>query len=441
MNMTTNFRIFDLSKELIDILDNNGIKEPTPIQEKAIPLLQEGKDIIAQAQTGTGKTLAFILPILEKINIKQPQVQALIITPTRELALQITVEFRKLLKAKNINILAVYGGQDIGHQAKKLKSGVHAVIGTPGRLLDHLTRRTMDFSKLSMLVLDEADQMLDMGFLKDVEKIMSYTPANRQTMLFSATLPKEIKELTANYMKDPEQIRVAGKNITLEKVKQMVIETTDRGKQDALFNAIEEFNPFMAIIFCRTKRRTMALNDALQRKGYKSEELHGDLTQAKREKVMKIFREAKSQLLVATDVAARGLDITGITHIFNYDIPEDPESYIHRIGRTGRAGQEGVAITFVSPKDRRFLHDIERTINATLEKRKLVGVYVSKTETGRMEVGERPKKLNRFGEKARTSAGAGKRGFGGKSNFSFNKRGAGRPKSEQRGRAKQPVKH
>ncbi|MCX7710875.1 MAG: DEAD/DEAH box helicase [Clostridia bacterium] len=369
--MTEDFKTLGISDELAEILKKNGISEPTPIQEQVIPVLLSGKDVIAQSQTGTGKTLAFLLPLLENMNAQEHFVQALIITPTRELALQITSEARKIAPLKGINFLAAYGGQDVEQQVKKLKGAIQLVIGTPGRLLDHLRRKTIDLSRLSMLVLDEADQMLNMGFLKEVEQIIHQASKERQTMFFSATMPEEIRRLASRYMKDPLKFKIQSKNITLEGIRQIVIETSDRAKQDSLCKAIEEFRPFMAIIFCRTKRRASTLNEALRRRGFSSDELHGDLTQAKREKVMKAFRNAEIQLLVATDVAARGLDIEGVTHVFNYDIPQDTESYIHRIGRTGRAGQNGVAITFAAPKDRTFLEIIQKGIKTTIEKRRM----------------------------------------------------------------------
>jgi len=370
--MTMKFSNFGISNELQDILKKNGIVEPTPVQIQSIPVLLKGQDIICQAQTGTGKTLAFMLPIFEKIDITKPDVQALIITPTRELAIQITAEAKKLVEGKDVSILAAYGGQDVEKQVKKLKHGIHLVIGTPGRLLDHLRRKTISFNSLSMLVLDEADQMLHMGFLNEVEDIVNQMPKQkRQTMLFSATMPKQIKSLSAKYMKKPIEVHVQGEKITLDEIKQIVVETTDRGKQDALCEIIDEHRPFMAIIFCRTKRRVIKLNEALQDLGYNSDELHGDLSQAKRESVMKSFRKLELQFLVATDVAARGLDIEGITHVFNYDIPEDPQTYIHRIGRTGRAGQTGIAITFATPRDRENLLLIEKGIRMTLKKRNM----------------------------------------------------------------------
>lgn len=396
--METNFKAIGIDEKLEKTLNKNGITEPTPVQEQAIPEILKGNDVIAQAQTGTGKTLGFMLPIMEDINENQAFIQALIITPTRELAIQVTNEAKKLNSFKDVNILSVYGGQDIVKQLKKLKRGVHIVVGTPGRLLDHIRRRSINLSKLETLVLDEADEMLNMGFLKDIEAIMDETPKQRQTMLFSATIPRQLRSLATRYMKNPSQIKAEGDNITLDEIKQKVIETTDRGKQDALCKIIDEERPFMAIIFCRTKRRVRTLNNDLNRRGYNSDEIHGDLSQAKRERAMRAFRKSKTQFLVATDVAARGLDIEGITHIFNYDIPEEAESYIHRIGRTGRAGETGTAITFVTPKDRQGLSDIERKIKMTLEKQRVVSdkdweneASRNKSYKGKGERGNKPR--------------------------------------------------
>jgi ATP-dependent RNA helicase DeaD len=370
----SDFLTLGIRPEINHKLTANGLIEPTPIQEQTIPVLLTGKDVIAQAQTGTGKTLAFVLPILERVDPKKENIQALIITPTRELALQITTEVKKLTaQLEEVNVLAVYGGQDVEQQMKKLRRAIHIVIGTPGRLLDHLRRDTIQLSDVSMLVLDEADQMLHMGFLTEVEEIIQETSSSRQTMLFSATMPQEIRSLANRFMRKPQDIRVRSTRITVEDIRQIVVETTDRAKQAALRSMINEYRPFLAIIFCRTKRRAKTLNEALKEHGYESDELHGDLSQAKREQVMKRFREAKMQFLVATDVAARGLDVEGVTHVFNYDIPHDVESYIHRIGRTGRAGGKGLAITFAAPKDRMYLEMIEKGINLSLERRTMEG--------------------------------------------------------------------
>ncbi|WP_100407529.1 DEAD/DEAH box helicase [Bacillus solitudinis] len=364
-----------IRKEINHTLKSLGIVAPTSIQEKTIPSVLEGKDVMAQAQTGTGKTLAFVLPILEKINVNKSDVQALILTPTRELAQQISKETKKMMEnVEGVNVLAVYGGQDVERQLKKLKGAQHIVVATPGRLLDHIRRGTIDLSTIQMLVLDEADQMLLMGFLPEVDDIIYETRSERQTMLFSATMPNEIHSLANKYMVDPEIIEVKAKKITVGEIKQVVIETTDRRKQATLLHLLQEHRPFLAIIFCRTKIRAQKLHEALIANGYESDELHGDLPQSKRTKAMKRFREAKIQFLVATDVAARGLDVEGVTHVFNYDIPHDVESYVHRIGRTGRAGGDGLAITLVAPKDLEFLRMIEKGINQSLETQVIKGI-------------------------------------------------------------------
>ncbi|WP_416730053.1 DEAD/DEAH box helicase [Fictibacillus sp. JL2B1089] len=366
------FKELGIHDELIDILLQNGIGEPTPIQKETIPVILEGKDVVGQAQTGTGKTLAFVLPLLQKVDAERDAVQGLIVAPTRELAIQITAEVRKLTEALGeINVLAVYGGQDVIAQMYKLEGKVHVVVATPGRLLDHIRRETIDLSHVSTFVLDEADQMLHIGFLDDIEDIMYEVPENRQTLLFSATMPDEVKKLAETYTNDPQDIHVKTKQITLKEIRQRIVETTDRGKQNDLVQTIRLLRPFLAIIFCRTKRRASKLNEALQNMGYNSDELHGDLSQAKREDVMRRFREGEIQFLVATDVAARGLDVDGVTHVFNYDIALDAESYIHRIGRTGRAGGKGLAVTFVAQKDRRLLQIIERETNQKLNVLKL----------------------------------------------------------------------
>jgi len=369
--MGISFKELGISKELDMILQKNGITEPTPIQEESIGGLLKGRDVVAQAQTGTGKTLAFLLPIIQKIDINKPHIQGLIITPTRELAIQITNEAKKLIEGKELNILAAYGGQDVEQQVKKLKNGIHLVIATPGRLLDHMRRKTIDLGKLNALVLDEADEMLRMGFLEDVESIIIDTPKTRQTMLFSATIPNEVRSLAKRFMKDPMQIEIQGKNVTLDEIKQVVIETTDRRKLETLCQLIDEFRPYLAIVFCRTKRRVTSLNQDLISKGYNSDELHGDLTQGKRERVIKSFRKAEIQILVATDIVARGLDVEGVTHVINYDIPEDVDSYIHRIGRTGRIGNLGMAVTLITEKDKNDLALIERKIKIDLKPKKI----------------------------------------------------------------------
>jgi ATP-dependent RNA helicase DeaD len=365
------FLSLGISETLVNQLRSYGVAKPTPIQEEAIPVVMKGNDIIAQAQTGTGKTFAFILPILERIDREATHVQALIVTPTRELALQITEEIEKLIvEMEGVAVLAVYGGQDVAKQLKKLKRHPQIVVGTPGRLLDHIRRETVRLSQISYLVLDEADQMLHIGFLSEVEDIIRETPAERQTMLFSATMPPEIRKLAAKHMRAPEYIQIEKTQGPAVNVKQLAIQTTDRGKQDTLIQLVETHRPFLALVFCRTKRRVSKLYDALKVHGFSCDELHGDLSQSKREQVMKRFREAEIQLLVATDVAARGLDVEGVTHVYNYDIPQDAESYVHRIGRTGRAGMTGLAVTLYTSDNQPTLDLIEKELMINIQKQK-----------------------------------------------------------------------
>jgi len=365
------FEELGLSDSIIDVLKNQRIIEPTPIQEESIMLIKNGNDVIAEAQTGTGKTLTFLLPMCENISPDINAIQGLIITPTRELAIQITEEAMKLKKAKDLNILAAYGGKDIGSQIKKLKNNIHLVIATPGRLLDHLNRNTLNFKDLKTLVLDEADEMLLMGFKNEVRSIIDNTPRKRQTLCFSATMNSEVKKLAYKNMRDPKLVIIEKEEVTLKNIKQVLIETTDRRKQEDLCKILDEENPFMAIIFCRTKRRVDNLEEDLYKKGYNCEKLHGSITQPKRERIMRSFKNLEIQYLIATDVAARGLDITGVTHVFNYDIPENAESYIHRIGRTGRAGEKGYTFLFVAPKDEATLDTIEKEIKLKIPRRVL----------------------------------------------------------------------
>lgn len=378
--MNPTFSSLGIRDSLCGVLQRAGLTEPTPVQERTIPFALAGRDVIVQAQTGTGKTMAFLLPLMEKSAPRNEFIRALILTPTRELAIQITSEARKLADAAGATVMAVYGGQDVIAQAHRLGGSPDIVIATPGRLLDHIRRGTIDLSRLSALVLDEADQMLHMGFLPEVEEIIRQTPDDRQTMLFSATFPESVRVLSERYMNRPEDIRVQGKRITLDEIRQYVVETTDRQKKDTLLKLLHENPPFLAVIFCRTKIRAKKLTESLAVEGLNVDELHGDLTQAKREAVMKRFREARVQLLVATDVAARGLDVDGVTHVYNYDIPQDPESYIHRIGRTGRAGQQGVAVTLAAPKDAGELKEIERAIGSVLERKQVQGSRTSDEE-------------------------------------------------------------
>ncbi len=363
------FKSLGINSDLINILKKNGIHTPTPVQEESIETIKQGQDLIAEAGTGTGKTLAFLLPIFEKINPKCTDVQTLILTPTRELALQITNEADKLNEDKKINILACYGGKDINSQLKKLNKNVQLIVATPGRLLDHIERGTINLKTVKTFVLDEADQMLFMGFKNEVEKIMDEMSKKKQMLCFSATMDSAVKKLAYRYMKDPAIVSVKKEEVDINSIKQFVVETTDRQKRDALCKVLDEDNPFMAIIFCRTKRRADDLETVMASRKYNCAKIHSDIAQNKRERIMKSFRKAKIQYLIATDVAARGLDIAGVTHIYNYDIPETPESYVHRIGRTGRAGEHGITCMFIDPKNKRTLEEIEKMIGFKIPRR------------------------------------------------------------------------
>ena len=366
-----NFKDLGISEPLVQVLKKSGITTPTSIQEECIPLIKDYKDVIAQAQTGTGKTLAFLLPLFENISPDVCATQALIITPTRELALQITEEANQLAKGKAINVLAAYGGRNIGSQLNKLKGTIHLIIATPGRLIDHIERGTIDLNKVKTVVIDEADQMLLMGFRNEVDQILRATPRNRQTLCFSATMAPNVKKLAYHYTYSPTMVTIEPKKVTIDTIRQEVIETTDRWKADTLCQVLEEDNPFLAIIFARTKRRADELFAKMKKRGFNVQVIHSDIAQNKRERILKSFRDADLQYLIATDVASRGLDISGVTHIYNYDVPETPEIYIHRIGRTGRAGEDGSTCMFVAPKDNLEFNMIERKLRRNLPKRQL----------------------------------------------------------------------
>ena len=349
-----------LSHKVMAAIQAMGFEEPSPIQAKTIPPIMEGNDVIGQAQTGTGKTAAFGIPIVEKVQDVR-QVQALIMTPTRELALQVSEEIAKIGLYKKVKTLPVYGGQSIDRQIRALHFGVQVVIGTPGRLLDHIRRKTIKLDNVKMLILDEADEMLDMGFIDDIETIMQNIPREgRQTLLFSATMPNQIRSLADRYMNSPVFVTVSKEQLTVPQIDQFYYET--REKLDGLSRILDAGDMERTIIFTRTKKGADELTASLTARGYMAEALHGDLSQMQRDRVMKKFRDSKLEILVATDVAARGLDIDHVTHVVNYDIPQDPESYVHRIGRTGRAGRRGTAITFIHPREFRQLKQIEREI-------------------------------------------------------------------------------
>ncbi|HEX3302807.1 MAG TPA: DEAD/DEAH box helicase [Thermomicrobiales bacterium] len=365
------FADLGMSDSLMKSITAVGYEEPTPIQLSTIPLLLEGHDVIAQAQTGSGKTAAFGLPIIEAVNPKQRNVQALILAPTRELAIQVSEALHKYGRHKEVETLPIYGGQPYERQFRGLQRGPQIVVGTPGRVMDHMRRQTLDLSHIKFFILDEADEMLDMGFIEDIEWILEQVPTERQTALFSATMPPRIVQLASRYLNNPERISVASKQMTVPEVTQAFYEVPRNRKIDALTRILDAEVPSLAMIFCRTKMMVDELGEALMARGYSAETLHGDLSQAQRDRVMRRFRTGQADILIATDVAARGLDIPDVSHVINYDIPESPETYVHRIGRTGRAGKTGVAITLVTAREVRWIRQIERAVKARIEPRRL----------------------------------------------------------------------
>ena len=369
------FNEFKLSAELLAEIDKAGFVEASPIQEQTIPLALEGKDVIGQAQTGTGKTAAFGLPTLEKIRPEEATIQALVIAPTRELAVQSQEELFRFGRSKGVKVRSVYGGSSIEKQIKALKSGAHIVVGTPGRLLDLIKRKALKLQDVETLILDEADEMLNMGFLEDIEAIISRVPESRQTLLFSATMPEAIKRIGVQFMKDPEHVKIAAKELTTELVDQYYIRVKEQEKFDTMTRLMDVEQPELSIVFGRTKRRVDELTRGLKIRGFRAEGIHGDLDQNKRLRVLRDFKNGNLDVLVATDVAARGLDISGVSHVYNYDIPQDPESYVHRIGRTGRAGQTGQSITFVAPNEMGYLQIIEN-----LTKKRMKGLKPATAE-------------------------------------------------------------
>ncbi|CAM4310120.1 DEAD/DEAH box helicase [Paenibacillus tarimensis] len=365
------FAEFGLEPKVLQAITELGFEESTPIQDKAIPIAMAGTDLIGQAQTGTGKTAAFGIPLINKISTSENRIVALIMTPTRELAIQVADEIGKLSRYKGIRSLPIYGGQDIGRQIRALKKYPQIIIGTPGRLLDHINRKTIRLDDVQTVILDEADEMLDMGFMEDITSILSLVPEERHTMLFSATMPPNIQKLAQQFLRNPEHVSVIPKNITAPSIEQAYIEVHERQKFEALSRLLDMESPELAIVFGRTKRRVDELSEALQKRGYSADGLHGDLSQNQRDAVMRKFRDGSIDVLVATDVAARGLDVSGVTHVINFDLPQDPESYVHRIGRTGRAGKEGTAWSFVTPREIDHLHFIEKVTRQRIAKKPL----------------------------------------------------------------------
>jgi len=373
-NNEISFAGFNLKGEITKAVHELGYEAPSPIQQKTIPLLMEGRDIIGQAQTGTGKTAAFALPVLHNIEVKNTEVQALVLTPTRELAIQVAEAFHSYAKhLGKVRVLPVYGGQSISQQIRHLRSGVQIIVGTPGRVMDHMRRETLDISNLKMVVLDEADEMLRMGFIDDVEWILSHTPQARQTALFSATMPREVRRIADSYLTEAVNVEIEHKTLTVPTIKQFYLNVSERQKTDALTRLLEaESVPGEAVlVFHRTKVGAAELADKLQARGYAAEPMHGDMSQSQRETVIKKLKSGKIEIVVATDVAARGLDVERIGSVVNYDMPSDTESYVHRIGRTGRAGREGRTILFVTPRQQRMMRDIERYTKQKIEPIKL----------------------------------------------------------------------
>lgn len=366
--MPSSFASLGISEARIQVLESLGFTEPTEIQSQSIPHLLEGRDILGQAQTGTGKTAAFALPIMERLDTSKNTLQALILTPTRELAIQVSQAIRTFNLRPGAKILTVYGGQSIERQISQLERGVHLVVGTPGRVIDLMDRGRLKLNNLSWFVLDEADEMLNMGFIQDVEKILATTPAERKTAFFSATMPPQIKRLVKNYLRSPVMIKVESKETAPNKIEQQVYMVPHHlTKEEALLPILELEAPGSAIIFVRTKDSASRLTDLLQSAGHSVDEYHGNLSQVQRESLLRRFRNQQVKLVVATDIAARGLDIDGLTHVINLELPDDLERYVHRIGRTGRAGKEGRAITLISSRERFKLRNLEKQIGQALE--------------------------------------------------------------------------
>ncbi|MFK5894937.1 MAG: DEAD/DEAH box helicase [Pseudomonadota bacterium] len=367
-NTITAFNQLNLNKAIFKILDEVGYENPSPIQAQTIPLLLDGKDVIGQAQTGTGKTAAFALPIISNLNLKQKDPQVLVLAPTRELAIQVAEAFQTYAKyMKGFHVLPVYGGQDYRGQIRALNRGVHVVVGTPGRVMDHMRKGTLKLDKLTTLVLDEADEMLRMGFIDDVEWILEQIPKERQIALFSATMPQQIRRIATRYLTKPTEITIKVKTATAETIRQRFWPVSGLHKLDALTRILEAEIFDGIIIFVRTKTSTVDLSEKLEARGYACAPLNGDIAQNLRERTIDNLKKGKLDIIVATDVAARGLDVKRVSHVINYDIPYDTEAYIHRIGRTGRAGKEGDAILFVAPRERRLLNAIEKATKKKIE--------------------------------------------------------------------------
>ena len=364
---TLSFADLGLPQSILNSLIELGYESPSPIQAESIPILMEGKDLLGQAQTGTGKTAAFALPLLTNLNPKQHSPQLLVLAPTRELAIQVAEAFQRYSRNMGLSVLPIYGGQSYANQLKQLKRGTHIIVGTPGRVMDHIRRKTLVLDKLQSLVLDEADEMLRMGFIDDVEWILEHTPSERQIALFSATMPREIQKVANTYLTKPEHVKIETKTTTASTIRQRYTMINHRQKLDAFTRILEVEEYDGVIVFVRTKIATVEVADKLSARGYRAVALNGDIPQNQREQIVEKLKRGRHDILVATDVVARGLDIERISHVINYDIPLDTESYVHRIGRTGRAGRAGEAILFVTPRERRLLSAIERVTKSKIE--------------------------------------------------------------------------
>ncbi len=375
MSNLTKFKELGLSDNMIESLQKKGFEEPTPIQSLTIPKLLKGdKDIVGQAQTGTGKTGAFGIPLIENVKPGSSKVQALIMAPTRELAIQVAEEIRSLSIHKKISVLAIYGGQPIERQLERIKRGVDIIVGTPGRIIDHLNRKTLNFRNIDYVILDEADEMLNMGFIEDIEEILKETPKEKRVLLFSATMPANILKLARKYMGDYEVIASKKDDMAKNNIQQIYFEVRQSDKFEALYRIIDVEDEFYGVIFCRTKLDVEDISNKLANRGCRIAALHGDISQVQREKTLQKFKKKNINILVATDVAARGIDVDHLTHVINHAIPQDPESYIHRIGRTGRAGRQGTAITLVTSSEYRKLMNIQRVTKTDIAKQNVPDV-------------------------------------------------------------------
>lgn len=405
--MANGFSQLKVCAKTVEQLDKTGKKTPTAVQERCIPALLAGRDVITRAQTGVGKTLSFVIPLMEKIDVSKNYVQALLVAPTRELAEQITAEINKIKGDTGINVLTVCGGRDYDTQKAKLAGKTHVLVGTPGRLLDHLRKGNTNLGGVTYFVLDEVDEMLKQGFEEDIESLLSLLSGEHQTMLCSATINEEVSKLGRKLTKNPLLADITPKRITADSVEQICIKVDEDHKVDALVKIIERYNPYLMLVFCASKQKAIELNDALFSQGINVDVLHGDMSQAKRKAVMKAFRDAKLQVLVASDIAARGLDVEGITQVVNYDIPHDPDWYVHRIGRTGRAGNKGTAITFYTLGEGKWLRNIEEKLGVTLEKQNLAGKKVTRTQK---PGGAGKSKKKTLPKRGKTAVGPNKRG-------------------------------